>query len=164
MGTVYKYLRALRHVTVTLLAVVMTIGAIRFPYDIDKPLTRQEVEAARKYYTDAYQKPAPENQAMSAYETLYMRVAEPAAKTVHIEEQLGAFVKRLNLSDQTVFGIGSDGGYLQDIAQNYTGLDIFPTVARLYHKKFILGPATSVPFPDNSFDAGLADLGVRAYA
>lgn len=48
--------------------------------------------------------------------------------------------------------IGSGRGYLQDIAQNYTGLDISPSVARFYHKKFVLGSATALPFPDNSFD------------
>jgi Methylase involved in ubiquinone/menaquinone biosynthesis len=42
---------------------------------------------------------------------------------------------------------------LQDAAQNYTGLDISPNVARFYHKKFVLGSATAMPFPDNSFEA-----------
>ena len=36
--------------------------------------------------------------------------------------------------------------------ENYTGLDISPSVARFYHKKFVLGSATAMPFPDNSFD------------
>ncbi len=48
--------------------------------------------------------------------------------------------------------IGSGRGYLQDIAENYTGLDISPNVARFYHKKFIVGTATALPFPDDSFD------------
>jgi len=47
--------------------------------------------------------------------------------------------------------IGSGGGSLQDAAQNYTGLDISPTAARFYHKKFVVGSATAMPFPDNSF-------------
>jgi SAM-dependent methyltransferase len=48
--------------------------------------------------------------------------------------------------------IGSGRGYLQDLAQDYTGLDISPSVARFYHKKFVLGSATAIPFPDDSFD------------
>jgi hypothetical protein len=42
-----------------------------------------------------------------------------------------------------VLEIGSGRGYLQDVAQNYTGLDISPSVARFYHKKFVLGSATA---------------------
>jgi SAM-dependent methyltransferase len=51
-----------------------------------------------------------------------------------------------------VLEIGSGRGYLQDLAHNYTGLDISPTVARFYHKKFVLGSATAMPFLDDSFD------------
>ena len=38
------------------------------------------------------------------------------------------------------------------MAEDYTGLDISPSVRRFYHKKFVLGSATSLPFPDDSFD------------
>lgn len=65
---------------------------------------------------------------------------------------MAAFVKEFNLSSRPVLEIGSGRGYLQDIAENYTGLDISPSVARFYHKKFVLGSATALPFPDNSFD------------
>jgi SAM-dependent methyltransferase len=152
MGTLYKYWVALKHVTIAVVAIIIVVGALDFPYDVDAPLSRQEMEAARKYYTEAYQKPVNENQATSEYETKYIRVAEEAAEAGHIEEQVTAFVKRFNLSDRPVLEIGSGRGYLQDVAQNYTGLDISPTVKRFYHKKFILGSATAMPFPDDSFD------------
>ena len=38
------------------------------------------------------------------------------------------------------------------LSEKYTGLDISPNVARFYHKKFVLGSATAMPFPDDSFD------------
>jgi SAM-dependent methyltransferase len=152
MGRIHKYLRALKHVMIVVLSVTFIIAAIHFPNDVDTPLTQQEVEAARKYYTEAYQKPVTETGVKSEYETKYIRVAEKAAKDARIEEQVSAFVKQFNLSDQPVLEIGSGRGYLQDIAQNYTGLDISPNVARFYHKKFILGSATAMPFPNNSFD------------
>ena len=151
MGIINKYLRALKNLTVSLLIVVITIGAIHFPYDIDAPLTQQEIKSALKYYTDAYQKPVTENRETSVYETEYIRVAEAAAKTARIEERVSAFVKEFNLIDQPVLEIGSGRGNLQDLAQNYTGLDISPSVKRFYHKEFVLGSATSMPFPDNSF-------------
>ncbi len=152
MEKVKKYLRALKHVGVGTLILVVVLSFIHFPYDADAPLTQQEVEAARKYYTEAYRKPEGENQGSSEYETTYLRVAEAVAKESHIEEQVAEFVKRFNLSDRPVLEIGSGRGYLQDVAQNYTGLDISPSVARFYHKKFVLGSATAMPFPDNSFD------------
>ena len=160
MHSIKKYLKALKYVIAAVslfagagLVLIIVISAIHFSYDVDAPLTREEVEAAQKYYTEAYRKPVGENQERSEYETKYIRVAEAAANDFRIEEQISAFVKRFNLSDQPVLEIGSGRGYLQDAAQNYTGLDISPSVARFYHKKFVLGSATAMPFPDNSFEA-----------
>ena len=152
MNSMYKYWKALKHVGVATVFIVAIVGAIHFPYDIDAPLTEQELEAARKYYTDAYQKPVEENKEKSEYETKYIRVAEAAARTARIEERVSEFVKEFKLSDREVLEIGSGRGYLQDIAEKYTGLDISPTVARFYHKKFVLGSATAMPFADDSFD------------
>ena len=152
MNRMYKYWRALKHVGVATVFIVAIVGAIHFPYDIDAPLTEQELEAARKYYTDAYRKPVEENKDKSEYETKYIRVAEAAARTARIEERVSEFVKEFKLSDREVLEIGSGRGYLQDVAEKYTGLDISPTVARFYHKKFVLGSATAMPFADDTFD------------
>ena len=149
MEAIKKYLR---HVAVALVALTIIIAAIHFPYDVDAPLTLQQVEAARKYYTEAYKKPPIESQGNSEFETKYIQVAEASAQTSHVEEGVSAFVEHFNLSDRPVLEIGSGRGYLQDVAQNYTGLDISPNVARFYHKKFVLGSATAMPFPDSSFD------------
>jgi len=147
-----KYFKALMHVALVALLLIVVNSAIHFPYDTDAPLTPQEIESARKYYTEAYQKPVTQNQVTSEYETEYIRVAERAAEAFRIEEQVSEFVKSFNLSNRHVLEIGSGRGYLQDIARNYTGLDISPSVARFYHKKFVLGSATAMPFPDDSFD------------
>ena len=152
MKYIYKYLRALKHVTLVVLTLSVILGILHFPYDVDVPLTPQEIEAARKYYTEAYRKPVTDNPVRSEYETEYLRVAQAAAEAFHIEDQVRAFVQSFNLSDRPVLEIGSGRGYLQDIAQNYTGLDISPSVARFYHKKFVLGSATAMPFSDDSFD------------
>lgn len=152
MTCIDKYWRALKRVTIAWLGCTMIVGVIHFPYHTDEPLTRLEVEAARKYYTEAYQQPVLENEAKSEYETEYLRVAQATAEAFRIKEQVRAFVQRFSLSDRPVLEIGSGRGYLQDVAQNYTGLDISPSVARFYHKKFIVGSATAMPFPDSSFD------------
>ncbi|MGH7793578.1 MAG: class I SAM-dependent methyltransferase [Candidatus Binatia bacterium] len=152
MKSIHKYWIASKQVTVAALVLFVVIALVNFPYDVDEPLTQQQIADAQKYYTEAYQKPVNENSVRSEYETEYIRVAKLVAEATRIDEQVSAFVKRFNLSDRRVLEIGSGRGYLQDVAQNYTGLDISPSVARFYHKKFVLGSATAMPFPDDSFD------------
>jgi len=67
-------------------------------------------------------------------------------------ERVKEFVDRFDLNNKSVLEIGSGRGYLQDAAKNYVGLDISPSVARFYHKKFVVGTATALPFADDSFD------------
>ncbi len=129
----------------------MTV-VINFPYASDKSLNQHQIDEARKYYADAYQKPAT-SENVSTYETEYKRLGERAAETFQIEKQVRSFVTAYNLKNASVLEIGSGRGSLQNIVENYTGLDISPTVAKYYHKPFVLGSATSLPFEDNSFDA-----------
>ena len=136
----------------TLVIIIVSVAVGHFPHDIDAPLSQHELETARNYYADAYRKPGTKDDVTTDFETKYISVARAAAEAFRIEEQVSQFVERFALRERTVLEIGSGRGYLQDIAQNYTGLDISPTVARFYHKKFVLGSATAMPFPDNSFD------------
>lgn len=43
-------------------------------------------------------------------------------------------------------------GGLQDIAENYTGLDLAESVRKYYHKPFIQASADKIPVDNNSFD------------
>ncbi len=123
-----------------------------FPWDTDRPLTAEEIEKNRRYYAEAYQRPADAQD--PEYEARYTRIARTAALQERIEERVAAFVREHHLEEQPVLEVGSGRGYLQDVARDYTGLDISATVAGLYHKKFVLGSATAMPFPDNSFAGG----------
>ena len=152
LNYIHRYWIALKHVTLVALLLTLIVAVIHFPYDIDAPLTAQEVEAAQKYYAEAYKKPVSEDKEKSEYETEYIEVAQKAAAGADIENRVSEFVKQFNLNNKPVLEIGSGRGYLQDLAQNYTGLDISPNVARFYHKKFVLGSATALPFPDDTFD------------
>jgi len=147
------YLIAFRNVVSLILLLVLVLGATNFPYSTDTPLSEGELAAARKYYTEIYltpsDSPAP---AETDYDRKYQEVAEQAAKGSKIVERVGKFVGRFNLGNKLVLEIGSGRGYLQDVAENYIGLDISPSVARFYHKKFVVGSATALPFPDESFD------------
>jgi SAM-dependent methyltransferase len=130
---------------------VLAITAIGFPYHVDAPPSAAELEKSRQFYADAYRQNAGESQP-SKYETRYIQVAAGAAQKNRIREDLETLVDRYGLRHRRVLEIGSGRGYLQDVAHDYTGLDISPTVGRFYHKKFVLGSATALPFSDNSFD------------
>jgi SAM-dependent methyltransferase len=145
------YVIALKRVAIAFIALTLIFGIIHFPYNTDAPLTVMEIESAQKYYADSYRKPAP-SQAQTDFETHYVDVATAAAKTFRIEDQIRGFAERFNLTGKPVLEIGSGRGYLQDVVKDYTGLDISPSAARFYHKKFVIGSATAIPFADDSFN------------
>lgn len=148
-------LRWVSRLVLGLVASVVLFAALDFPFDVDAPLSAQELENSRKYYAEAYQQVAGGNeQSTSEYEAKYLQIARAAAEGAHISEQIERFVTRYGLRDRPVLEIGSGRGYLQDAVENYTGLDISSNVSRFYHKKFVLGSATAMPFADDSFDGG----------
>ena len=55
--------------------------------------------------------------------------------------------------DARVLEVGAGSGTLQDIVEDYTGLDIAASAVRYFHKPFVHGSATDLPFADNEFDA-----------
>jgi len=138
-----------------LLAAIILLTVLHFPYDVDQPLSDRDLDAARKYYADAYEQAAdPESEATpSEFETRYLEFATYAAESFDIEGQVRTFVEEYGLEGKRVLDIGSGRGYLQDLVDDYTGLDISSSVARFYHKDFVLGSATAMPFADDSFDA-----------
>jgi SAM-dependent methyltransferase len=51
-----------------------------------------------------------------------------------------------------VLEVGAGEGSLQDLVTDYVGLDICEQARRFFHKPFVQGSATSLPFADNEFD------------
>lgn len=143
----------LLNLTPYILAPWVILVLLNFPYDTDRPLTDADLEETREYYADAYKEAptAPEVE-LSEYETRYLEIATVAARHFDIEGQVRHFVDENGLKDKRVLDIGSGRGYLQDIVDDYTGLDISSSVERFYHKDFVLGSATAMPFEDNRFD------------
>jgi SAM-dependent methyltransferase len=126
------------------------IGLIawHFPWATDDPVRREDEQ--RAFYAMAYT----EDEADSVErETEYDRVAQNARATYHIKEGVEWFVRQFHLEQAKVLDVGSGTGYLQDVVDDYTGLDISPTVAKHYHKPFVAGTATAMPFADSTFDA-----------
>ena len=148
-----RCLIAFARVLSAIVIILAILCLVNFPYSTDAPLTSAELAASRKYYTEIYMKPVDDHHATDAdYDRDYQEGAEYEAKHFKITEQVSEFVRRFGLEKKPVLEIGSGRGYLQDVAENYTGLDISPSVARFYHKTFVVGTATALPFSDESFE------------
>ena len=146
-------MRTLLKLAISAISAAAILIALHFPYAVDQPLTDADLEGVRTYYTDAYkQAPAVPETPPSEFETKYLEVAARAATLYDVEGQVRSFADIFGLKDKRVLDIGSGRGYLQDIVEDYTGLDISSSVGRFYHKKFVLGSATAMPFEDNTFD------------
>jgi SAM-dependent methyltransferase len=146
---------------VTLRFFVPVVGVLtlcHFPYDLDPSFSGRSHTASASssrsaehqsaiYYEAAYQKNVKKARGLDYEET-----AKEAANLAGIATEVHRFATEYGLKDKRVLEVGSGRGYLQDIVQDYTGLDISPAVADKYHKPFVVGSATKLPFPDNSFD------------
>lgn len=142
------------------LPAIAILTALHFPYDTDPSINGSSTialasssasESKRRsatYYEIAYRADVQEKRGLDYEET-----ARSAAKAFDIEGQVRKFVKDYKLQGKRVLEVGSGRGYLQDMVEDYTGLDIASEVASHYHKRFVVGSATNMPFPDSSFDA-----------
>jgi SAM-dependent methyltransferase len=137
-----------------LIICAIVLVALQFPYDTDRALPAAEAARAREFYAGAYDKQnsAAIAPAVSPEEDRYAKLALAAAQYYHVKEHVAEFVREYGLADKKVLDIGSGQGYLQDLVPDYTGLDIAPTAARYYHKRFVLGSATSMPLDPDTFD------------
>ncbi len=128
------------------LPLTMLLVGLHFPYDTDASLV--EPRSATPFYEAVYQPAGQGGRGLDYEQTSIL-----AAAASNIEGQIAEFVNRYQLHDKRVLDVGSGRGYLQDIVVDYTGLDLSAKVRSHYHKPFVVGSATQMPFPDSSFDA-----------
>ena len=143
-------MRLMRRAAIAGCLLLAAFIAIHFPYATDAPLTQAEIARSTAFYQQAYAAPA---EAPAPDEDQYIQAATAAAEGWHIKDRLTEFAAAQRLANKRVLEVGAGRGYLQDVVADYTGLDISPSVKRFYHKPFILGSATALPFQDNSYDA-----------
>jgi SAM-dependent methyltransferase len=141
--SILRHVRSLAVVFAFATAVVLW----HFPYATDDPVRRED--AVREFYQIAYEEPSVIRRGDESARQLYSeRVRED------IKARVQRFVDRYRLHNTaSVLDVGSGNGYLQDFVLHYTGLDISAAVAKHYHKRFVHGTATAMPFADNTFDA-----------
>ena len=141
--------RRLVRIAAVVAAAIVVLVLIYFPYATDAPPSPKEFAKTVAFYQREYT--AGKDDAIESSEE-YVKTAKVAAAAWHVEEKLRQFVGEHGLQDKKALDVGAGRGYLQDVVGDYTGLDISPTASRFFHKPFVLGSATALPFPDNHFD------------
>lgn len=140
----------LLRMTLFWLVIWLLAGLSALSWDTDQPLSASEMKRLRDYYSVAYT--AGESGLSQQQDEVYVKIAANAAKAFRVRELLEEFVQNHGLAGKRALDVGAGRGYLQDVVHDYTGLDISPSAARFFHKRFVLGSATSMPFEDNSYD------------
>jgi SAM-dependent methyltransferase len=135
------------------MALVMTTILVLafFPWATDSPLSPAKQAELQQYYATAYakQNASPDQPEDAAY----VQTAEFAAQKEDINGRVARFARDYGLAGKSVLDVGAGRGYLQDIVEDYTALDISPSARRFFHKRFVAGSATAMPLADNEFDA-----------
>jgi len=138
----------LRHVLNLSIIAVFPVAVIgwHFPYATDDPVRRED--AIREFYDLTYS-----GSSTVVKDTELNRQRATVRTRLDIRGRVQRFVDLYGLQDASVLDVGSGKGQLQDVVTNYTGLDISAAVVKHYHKRFVAGTATAMPFADNEFDA-----------
>jgi len=137
-----------RRLVVAALLLPVAVIAWHFPYASDDPVRRED--AIKAFYEMTY---TDVEGAGPRAETQLAKDAGTAAITHDVRGGVERFVQEFSLQRAAVLDVGSGSGYLQDVVDDYTGIDIARAAARFYHKRFVIGTATAMPFDDNAFDA-----------
>ena len=137
---------------------VLGLGVVYFPYDTDDLSleTSLNLEAADEFYEEVYSPVETSTDGAgdaSSDNHEYVQIGREAGETRGATETATWFVEEYGLRDARVLEVGAGSGQLQDLVDDYTGLDIAASASRFFHKPFVHGSATNLPFEDSAFDA-----------
>ena len=160
MSEIISLLRALAKtalmMVIAIAAAALVLGAIYFPYSTDDLSLEVSLDAlsADDFYEEVYTADEQSGAAGSeSEEHEYVVMGQDANEAAGAIDAIASFVKDYNLQDAHVLEVGAGSGQLQDMVDDYTGLDIAASAARYFHKPFVHGSATDLPFADGEFDA-----------
>lgn len=145
-----NYIRGLTLGIFSLIALIV----MHFPLDTDGPPDHGVEEAAQLFYEDAYAAVSDSAEDTSDQtDSDYVDVARDTAEHENVEASVAQFVDAYGLRNKRVLEVGAGSGTLQDLVEGYVGLDISENARRFFHKPFVQGSATALPFRPDEFDA-----------
>ncbi len=145
-------IRGLLVVTAIVVGYFVLVVAVHFPYDtghVELPPVEENVDA-KSYYENVY-KTSIQDAGGSDHE--YVGINRSTTNAFAIFDEINEFVELYGLAQARTLEVGAGSGQLQDLVDDYTGLDIAKSAARFFHKPFVLGSALDLPFGDSTFDA-----------
>ena len=135
-----------------LLSLILTLA--HYPYASDDATDLSASKPVFDFYRNAYDRtPAVTAEAPFSTDDEYVRKARAHASTAGFPEMVASFLESCRVESGKTLEVGAGSGLLQDVTPGYVGMDISPGAGRFFHKPFVQASATSIPFPDNSFDA-----------
>lgn len=147
-------------IAVATAGLVFVLGAIYLPTDTDDLALEMSLEAlaADDFYEEVYAG-AEDTEAVadapgeedSDHE--YVLMGRESGAAMGATDAVKHFADTYQLQNSRVLEVGAGSGQLQDIVDDYTGLDIAASASRYFHKPFVHGSATDMPFEDSQFDA-----------
>jgi SAM-dependent methyltransferase len=150
LGTFLGIGKSFLRVVIAYVAILAVLVAIHFPYHTDVVSTPVVPANAEAFYAQIY---ADASATSGNSDSDYVKIAQAAIDHENEVPRVTNFVQRYGLADKRVLDVGAGTGYLQDLVKDYVGLDISPTARRYFHKPFVQGSATELPFRDGEFDA-----------
>jgi SAM-dependent methyltransferase len=141
--------KSLFRVVIAYVALILLLVAIHFPYHTDVVSVPVAPPNAEAFYAKIYA----EASTTGGADSDYVKIAQAAIDHENEVPRVKDFVSRYGLENKRVLDVGAGTGYLQDLVKDYVGLDISPTAKRYFHKPFVQGSATELPFRDGEFDA-----------
>lgn len=142
-------LRPFGRVAAGFLVVMAVLVWWRFPRQMDPAMPERRIDG-ESYYEAVYGGGG--DSASATYDD-YARIADLAAREHDIVGTVSRFVGQYELGRSKVLEVGAGRGRLQDLVEDYTGLDIAESSRRFFRKKFVRASATAIPFADEAFDA-----------
>jgi len=133
------------------LFVVGFLTALHYPRQIDaalppgKPTMKIEQEKAVSNKTYV-----PVGTLNPVVERLYGQMQQPANEHYQVMKK---FVLDYDMAGKKVLDVGAGDGSIQNLVEDYTGLDLSEAARHLFNKPFVQGSATALPFEDNHFDS-----------
>jgi SAM-dependent methyltransferase len=133
------------------MAVVYGIAAVsgvltlaHFPWSVDQADTSKLSDSSKLYWEQFYSSSSNKVNYIAAKRNLPAKPPQFGP--------VSEFVRQYGLQGKRVLEIGAGRGTLQDVVEQYVGLDIAESVRTNFHKPFVRGSATDLPFADGQFD------------